>query len=86
MVVDGKEMLKSTIGRCRAPMANDEMIGSWQLVSQTGKEYGNFVATEFYSTGINQLSYYPIHTRVSEVDGNVYVNIRQIIVWYGKSI
>lgn len=85
MVVDGKEMLKSPllVDVWRAPMANDvDDWGSWAARSSNWKRgYGNFVATEFYSTGINQLSYYPIHTRVSEVDGNVYVNIRQITLF-----
>ena len=89
MVVDGKEMLKSPIlvNVWRAPMAND--LDSWcsrAARSVNWKEgFGNFVATEFYSTGIDQLSYYPIYTRVLEVNGKVYVNIRQITV-FGKSV
>ncbi|NEW83081.1 MAG: DUF4981 domain-containing protein [Mariniphaga sp.] len=89
MVIDGKEMLKSPflVNVWRAPMANDlDSWGSGAARSSNWKEgNGNFVATEFYSTGIDQLSYYPIYTKVSEVDGKVYVNIRQITL-FGASI
>jgi len=79
-------MLKSPflVNVWRAPMAND--LDSWcssAARSINWKEgFGNFVATEFYSTGIDQLSYYPIYTRVLEVDGKVYVNIKaDCCVW-----
>ena len=85
LIVDGKEMLKSPflVNVWRAPMANDlDWWGSGAARSANWKEgYGNFVATEFYSTGIDQLSYYPVYTKVSEVNGKVYVNIRQITLF-----
>lgn len=88
MIVEGKEMLKSPflVNVWRAPMANDlDWWGSGAARSLNWKEgYGNFVAAEFYSTGIDQLSYYPVYTKVSEVDGKVYVNIRQITL-FGES-
>jgi len=68
-------------------MAND--LDSWCSSAARSinwnEGFGNFVATEFYSTGIDQLSYYPIYTRVLEVDGKVYVNIRQITL-FGESV
>ncbi|MGD9556169.1 MAG: glycoside hydrolase family 2 TIM barrel-domain containing protein [Mangrovibacterium sp.] len=89
IIIDGKEMLKSPflVNVWRAPMANDlDSWGSRSAHSSNWKEgYGNFVATEFYSTGIDKLTYYPIYTQVSEVNGKVYVNIRQITL-FGESI
>ena len=85
MVVNGKEMLKSPflVSVWRAPMANDlDWWGSRSAYSTNWKEgFGNFVATEFYSTGIDQESYYPIYTNVTEEEGKVYVNIRQITLF-----
>jgi len=85
MVIDGKEMLESPflVNVWRAPMANDvDSWGSGSAHSSNRKEgYGNFVSAEFYSTEIDQLSYYPIYTKVSEVDGKVYLNIRQITLF-----
>lgn len=89
MVIDGKEMLKSPflVNVWRAPMSNDlDEWGSRSARSSNWKAgYGNFVATEFYSTGIDKLTYYPIYTKVSEVNGKVIVNIRQITL-FGESI
>ncbi len=89
MVIDGKERLKSPflVNVWRAPMANDkDWWGSRAAYSLNWKEgFGNFVATEFYSAGIDKLSYYPIYTRVSELDGKVYIDIRQITL-FGASI
>lgn len=89
IIIDGKEMLKSPflVNVWRAPMSNDlDQWGSRSARSSNWREgYGNFVATEFYSTGIDKLTYYPIYTKVWEVNGNVYVNIRQITL-FGESI
>lgn len=85
MIVQGKEMLESPflVNVWRAPMANDlDWWGSGAARSLNWKEgYGNFVATEFYSTGIDKLSYYPAYTKVSEANGKVYVEIRQITLF-----
>ncbi len=85
IIVDGKEMLKSPflVNVWRAPMANDlDGWGSRSARSSNWKQgFGNHIATEFYSTGIDQSSNYPIYTKVSEVDGKVYINIRQITLF-----
>ena len=88
IIIDGKEMLKSPflVSVWRAPMANDlDGWGSRSARSSNWKDgYGGHVATEFYSTGIDKLTNYPIYTEVSEVDGKVYIKIRQISV-FGES-
>jgi len=85
MVVDGKELLKAPflVNVWRAPMANDlDSWGSRSAHSPNWKEaYGNHVATEFYSTGIDKLTNYPVYTKVFEADGKVYINIRQITLF-----
>lgn len=89
IVVDGKGMLKSPflVNVWRAPMANDlDWWGARTGHSINWKEgYGNFVATEFYSTGIDQLSYYPVYTKVTEANGKIHVEIRQITL-FGANI
>ncbi len=85
MVVDGKNMLKSPflVSVWRAPMAND--VDSWGAMSartSNWKEgYGRFVSTEFYSTGIDKHTYFPVYTKALEVNGKVYLNIRQNILF-----
>jgi len=88
--VSGKEMLKAPfyVSVWRAPMANDlDSWGSSSARSANWKEgYGNFVSTEFYSTGLDQVSHYPIYVQLSEVDGKVYVNIREITLFGVSSV
>lgn len=85
MVVDGKNMLKSPflVSVWRAPMAND--VDSWGAMSartSNWKEgYGNFVSTEFYSTGIDKHTYLPISINASQINGKVYLRIRQNILF-----
>jgi beta-galactosidase len=90
MMVDGKKMLKSPflMSVWRAPMANDvDDWGSGSARSSNWQEgYGNYVSTEFYSAGIDQPSYFPAYTKVLEVDGKVYLNIRQIVLFTDKPI
>lgn len=85
MVVDGKNMLKSPflVSVWRAPMANDvDSWGSMSARTSNWKEgYGHFVSTEFYSTGIDKHTYFPVYTKASEVNGKVYLNIRQNILF-----
>ena len=88
IVVDGKEMLKSPIlvSVWRAPMANDlDSWGSRSAHSANWKNgYNTFIATEFYSTGIDKTTNYPVYTEIKEADGKVYVKIRQITI-FGES-
>ncbi|HHU96274.1 MAG: glycoside hydrolase family 2 TIM barrel-domain containing protein [Bacteroidota bacterium] len=85
MVIDGKNMLKSPflVSVWRAPMAND--VDSWGAMSartSNWKEgYGRFISTEFYSTGIDKHTYFPVYTKAFEANGKVYLNIRQNILF-----
>lgn len=85
IVVNGKEMLKAPfhVSVWRAPMANDlDNWGSSSARSSNWKTgYGNFVSAEFYSTGLDQVSHYPIYIQPSEVNGKVYINIREITLF-----
>ncbi|WP_346862962.1 glycoside hydrolase family 2 TIM barrel-domain containing protein [uncultured Draconibacterium sp.] len=89
IVVNGKEMLKSPflVSVWRAPMANDlDSWGSRSARSSNWKEgYDTFIATEFYSTGIDKTTNYPVYTEVIEAEGKVYVKIRQITI-FGESV
>ncbi len=86
VIIDGKEMLKSPflVNVWRAPIYND--LDSWgsRSIGSTynwREGFGRFVATEYYSTGLHQISHYPIYTEVIEVEGKVYINIRQITLF-----
>ncbi len=85
MIIDGKEMLKSPllVSVWRAPMANDiDSWGSRSAMSSNWKDgFGTYIVTEFYSTGIDKQTYYPIYTKVTEAEGKVYINIRQITLF-----
>lgn len=85
IVIDGKEMLNSPflVNVWRAPMANDlDSWGSGSVNSSNRIEgYGRFVATEYYSTGLHETSNFPIYMEVKEVEGKVYINIRQITLF-----
>ena len=85
MIVDGKNLLKSPflVSVWRAPMANDvDNWGAMSARSSNWKEgYGHFVSTEFYSTGIDKPTYFPIYTKALNVNGKVYLSIRQIVLF-----
>ena len=79
---NGKEMLKSPLllSVWRAPLANE--MDAWcagNARTNNWKEgYGNMVATEYYSCGIDLLRHTPIKVDACQVNGKVYVNIREI--------
>lgn len=79
LMYKGMEILKSSIrlNLWRAPLANE--LDSWNAPnaqSSKWKEgYGYTMATEMYSAGIDNLSLYPLTFSVSEVDGNVHIEI-----------
>jgi len=89
IIVNGKEMLKSPlfVSVWRAPMANDlDSWGSGSARSANWKEgYGNSVSTEFYSIGIDKVSHFLIYIHPAEVDGKVYLNIREITLFAAGS-
>ncbi|MEI6137991.1 MAG: glycoside hydrolase family 2 TIM barrel-domain containing protein [Mariniphaga sp.] len=78
----GKEMLKSPIklNVWRAPLANEQ--DNWNSRAAQSNNwktgFGNQVATEFYSTGLDTLTYYPMSVECKEVNGKVYVDVREI--------
>lgn len=80
--INGKEMLKSPLllSVWRAPLANE--MDAWcagNARTNNWKEgYGNMVATEYYSCGIDLLRHTPIKVDACQVNGKVYVNIREI--------
>lgn len=78
----GKEMLRSplVLNVWRAPLANEQdQWCSRNARSYNWKEgYGQQVATEYYSTGIDQLTHYPISVEAQELEGKVLLNIREI--------
>ena len=79
---NGKELLKAPLALniWRAPLANElDGWASGNARSVNWKEgYGQHVATEFYSTGIDTLIHIPLAVEGYEVDGKAYVNIREI--------
>ena len=89
MVVSGKEMLKEPLNLnvWRAPLANE--LDNWNSGNaHTGnwKEgYGNHVATEFYSLGIDNLINYPLSMEVHDTGGKVRINIRNLSLIGGNA-
>lgn len=80
--IKGQEMLKSPVrlNVWRAPLANEQ--DAWNSSNartrywKTG--FGNQVATEYYSHGLDTLTYYPMSMECRETDGKIYVDIREI--------
>lgn len=82
MVYKGKELLRSplSLNTWRAPLANEQdEWGSRNARSTNWKEgYGQQVATEYYSLGVDSLIHIPTSFEAYELEGKVYVNIREI--------
>lgn len=80
MIYKGKELIKMglTMNVWRAPLANE--LDGWCAInakSQNWKEgYGYNVATEFYSTGIDDMWHLPVSFEVKKIEGKIIVNIR----------
>ncbi len=79
LIYKGKEMLKSPIrlNLWRAPFANElDNWNAWNASMPYWKEgYGHTLATEMYSTGIENLTLYPLSFSASEVNGRVHIKI-----------
>jgi beta-galactosidase len=82
MVHNGREMLKSPVSLnvWRAPLANElDQWNSGNARSPHWKEgYGEHVATEYYSSGIDKMSDCPVSVEAYEQDGIVHVYVRSI--------
>lgn len=79
LIYKGVEILKSPIrlNLWRAPLANElDDWNAWNAYSSKWKEgYGRTMATEMYSTGIDNLTLYPLSFSTSEVGGCVHIQI-----------
>ncbi|MDR1331917.1 MAG: DUF4981 domain-containing protein [Tannerella sp.] len=82
MIINKREMLRSPLllNVWRAPLANEQ--DGWNATSARSghwrEGYGQQVATEYYSAGIDRLTHRPVSMDVFEREGKVYVNIREI--------
>lgn len=80
LIYKGKELLKEglSLNVWRAPLANE--LDNWCSMnarSENWKEgYGHLVATEYYSTGVNDLEHLPVSFEIREVSGKVLLDIR----------
>ncbi len=85
----GKEMIREglSLNVWRAPLANE--LDGWSAAnakSLNWKEgYGNHVATEFYSTGIDRLLHLPVSFDAREIAENIVVDIRDIFLMNSSS-
>ena len=79
LIYKGVELLKSPIrlNLWRAPLANElDTWNAWNAAMPYWKEgYGRTLATEMYSTGIDNLTLYPLSFSASEVNGCVHIRI-----------
>ena len=82
IVQNNIEMLKSPLlfNIWRAPLANDQdQWNSGNARSLSWKEgYGEHVATEFYSFGVDKVTNFPISIDAYEQDGKAYIRVREI--------
>lgn len=88
MIYKGKELISEGLSMniWRAPLANE--LDGWSAgnaKSPSWKEgYGYHVATEFYSTGIDDMTHIPVSFVVKEIAGKVIVNVRDIYLMKGN--
>ncbi|NDV84638.1 glycoside hydrolase family 2 TIM barrel-domain containing protein [Bacteroides sp. 51] len=79
LIYKGKEMLKSPLrlNLWRAPLANElDNWNAWNAAMPYWKEgYGNTLATEMYSTGIDTRQRHLTAFTAEEVNGRVHINV-----------
>ena len=79
---DGKEMLREPLklNVWRAPLANEQdQWCSFNAYSKNWKEgFGQQVATEYYSTGIDKLTSYPMSVQADTIAGKAIIRVREI--------
>ena len=75
-----KELLRSPLklNVWRAPLANE--LDSWNAYRFRNNKWDNnigmMLANEYYSAGLDQVTYVPLGMEVREADGKVYVSVR----------
>ena len=82
MLVDGAEMLKAPIklNIWRAPVnnQNDRWAGYSFRQPNWKPEYGRTMATDLYSTGVDELQFIPLEVRAEEAEGIVCIYVREV--------
>jgi beta-galactosidase len=82
IVYNGQEMLKAPVSLnvWRAPIANElDQWNSSNARSQNWKEgFGRFMATEYYSLGVDKITDYPMSVDAYQQDDKVYIQVRGI--------
>ncbi len=82
MIYKNSEMLKEPLKMnvWRAPLANEQdQWNSRNARSYSWKEgYGQQIATEYYSAGIDKLSHYPISVDAQLIEGKALIRVREI--------
>ncbi len=82
--VNGEELLSGPIKLSvwRAPVNNqdDRWSGSSFRTNKWKPEFGNTMATDLYSHGIDQLEFIPVEVRATEAEGIVNVYVREIVL------
>ena len=83
--ISGDEMIKSapSLNLWRAPLANetDEWGYGWSGVSHQSPGFGNFAATEWYSTGLDRLKTIPTGLTVEKAGkDSVVINSGNVVV------
>lgn len=90
MVMGDKELLRSPLklNVWRAPLANEQ--DSWNAFRSRGASWDNniglMLANEYYSAGLDQVRYVPLSMEVRQVDGKVYVSVRNFSKIGGDAI
>ncbi|RKD90863.1 beta-galactosidase small subunit-related protein [Mangrovibacterium diazotrophicum] len=88
--INGDELLRSPLrlNVWRAPIANE--LDSWNSSSFKNSgwksEYGDVIATEYYSNGLHNLKHYPLEVRATESNGNVYIYAREFVLLNGGTL
>lgn len=82
MIYKNSEMLKEPLKMnvWRAPLANEQdQWNSRNARSYSWKEgYGQQIAAEYYSTGIDKLNHYPISVDAQLIEGKALIRVREI--------
>lgn len=80
LVKDGREMLRAPLklNVWRAPLANE--LDSWNAFRFRNNSWDNnmgmMLANEYYSAGLDKVTYVPLSMEVREANGKVYVSVR----------
>ncbi len=87
LIINGSELLKSPLrlNVWRAPIANE--LDTWSSSSFKNEgwkdEFGNCIATEYYSHGLNNLKHFPLEVKANEDNGEVYLYVREMVLLNG---